>query len=278
MSWRETQDAFATALRDPARDVPDAVGPRGSGTPVARFNVYRNNSAVSLTEAIADSYPVVRALVGEDFFTAMARHYVDDHVPASPVLIHYGGSFADFIETIEAAQSLPFLADVARVEWAWVQAYHASDCNSINAEALQLADAEVLTASRLSLHPSVHLIQSDWPVVSIWSAHQIDEPDARQAALSQIDQTGECGVIVRPELDVHIQLVQPAVVQLLSSFRSGSTLGEAAEALEPDDIDDFGGMLGYIFSTGAITAIGTTTGAEIDTAINQDQSNGDDTL
>ncbi|MFT5511517.1 MAG: hypothetical protein ACI89J_004619 [Hyphomicrobiaceae bacterium] len=270
MSWRDTQNAFATAVRDPAMDVPDAVGPRGSGVPVARFNVYRNNSAVSLTEAIADSYPVVRALVGEDFFTAMARQYVDGHVPSSPVLIHYGGSFADFIEAFEPAQSLPFLADIARVEWAWVQAYHAKDCDSINTEALQAANAEALPASRLTLHPSLHLIQSNWPVVSIWSAHQIEDLEARQTALSEIDQAAECGVIVRPEFEVQVQLVQPPIRQLLASFQDGATLGEAAEALEPDDVGDFGGMLSYIFSTGVVTAIGTATGAEIGAAINQD--------
>ena len=77
MNWRETQAAFASALRDPALDVPYAVGPRDHHAPLARFNVYRNNTAVSLSEAIADSYPVVHELVGDEFFAAMARAYVE---------------------------------------------------------------------------------------------------------------------------------------------------------------------------------------------------------
>lgn len=256
MSWRDIQNEFATALRDPAREVPAAVGPRNQGVGSARFNVYRNNTVFSLTEAIGETYPVVRALVGDEFFKAMARAYVDAHAPKSPVLIYYGDSFADFVEAFEPAQSLPFLADVARVEWAFLRAYHAADQDSITSDALQAIPPEELHTSRLSLHPSLQLIQSEWPVVSIWSVHQIDDLDARQTALSQVEQNGEFGMIVRPEFEVNVQLVQPAILQLLSSFRSGATLGDAAESLAADDMEDFGGMLGYIFSTGAVTAIG----------------------
>jgi len=255
MSWRDTQTAFATALRDPTRAVPKAVGPRDRNAPLARFNVYRNNSAVSLTEAIADSYPVVRELVGDAFFTALARAFVDQNVPNSPVLIHYGGGFADFIADFEQAATLPFLADVARIEWAWVQAYHAADNTSINADVLQSITPEALHQTRLALHPSLHLVQSEWPAISIWSAHQIDDSAARQETLRAIAQAGECGLIVRPQFEVNVQLVQPAVWQLLAAFSDGASLGDAAGQLDTDDIEHFGGMLGYIFSTGAVTAI-----------------------
>ncbi len=255
MNWRETQAVFATALRDPTLDVPNAVGPRDHRAPLARFNVYRNNTAVSLTEAIADSYPVVHELVGDEFFAAMARAYVDQNVPASPVLIHYGGNFPAFIERFEPAAALPFLADVACVEWAWVQAYHAADCARINAEVLQSIEPDMLDQACLELHPSLHLMQSDWPAISIWSAHQIDEPEARQAALGQLAQSGEHGLIVRPEFEVNVELVQPAVWQLLTALRDGASLGVAADTLEADEIVHFGGMLGYIFATGAVTEV-----------------------
>ncbi|MGI9479172.1 MAG: HvfC/BufC N-terminal domain-containing protein [Hyphomicrobiaceae bacterium] len=255
MNWRETQSAFAAALRDPSKDVPGAVGPRDHDEPLARFNVYRNNTAVSLTEAVGDSYPVVRALVGDEFFTALARAYASQYLPETPVLIHYGDRFADFIDAFEQTRAVPYLADVARVEWAWLQAYHAADRTSINADALQSVAPEALNDACLELHPSVHLLRSDWPAVSIWSAHQSDAPEARQEALAAIAQTDECGLIVRPEFEVNVQLVQPAAWQLLAAFRDGSTLGDAAAQLEGDDIEHFGGMLGYIFSTGAISAI-----------------------
>lgn len=255
MNWRETQTAFATALRDPALEVPSAVGPRDHCAPLARFNVYRNNTAVSLTEAIADGYPVVRELVGDEFFTAMARTYVDQNVPVSPVLIHYGGSFPDFIDSFEQAAALPFLADVARVEWAWGQAYHAADCVGITAKTLQSINPEALDEARLELHPSLHLLQSDWPAISIWSAHQINDPEAQETVLSKLAQSGEYGLIVRPEFEVNVELVQPAVWQLLAALRDGASLGAAAGTLKADDIEDFGGMLGYIFGIGVVAEI-----------------------
>ncbi len=255
MNWRETQAAFASALRDPGLAVPAAVGPREHTVPQARFNVYRNNTAVSLTEAIADTYPVVRELVGDDFFDAMARAYVGENVPASPVLIDYGEEFADCIDGFEQAAAVPFLADVARVEWAWVQAYHAADRTSLHAEALQTVDPEALGEARLELHPSLHLIQSEWPAISIWSAHQNTDTEARQGALRDLAQAGETGLVVRPEFDVDVQLVQPALWHLLAALRDGATLGAAAETLDADDIEHFGGMLGYIFATGAVVDI-----------------------
>jgi len=255
MSWRELQSAFAAAVRDPAQAVPDAVGPRETQPPIARFNVYRNNSAVSLTEAMADSFPVVAELVGEEFFTAMARAYVAGNLPASPVLLHYGGLFPEFIEAFEPAAALPFLADVARVEWAWTQAYHAEDRDSIGAGALQSIDQERLDSARLELHPSVQLPQSDWPAASIWSAHQISGADARQAALQQITNAGECALIVRPEFEVNVQLIEASIFRLLKSLGGGATLGQAAGDLDEDDMQQFGGMLGFIFSTGAVVAV-----------------------
>ena len=113
----------------------------------------------------------------------------------------------------------------------------------------------MLDQACLELHPSLHLMQSDWPAISIWSAHQIDEPEARQATLGQLAQSGEYGFIVRPEFEVNVELVQPAVWQLLTTFRDGASLGAAAGTLEADDVVHFGGMLGYIFAAGAVTEV-----------------------
>src|SRR4051812_11879947 len=108
--------AFAPALLDPACDVPAVIaGPNGKAA-TRRFNVYRNNVTVSLIDALAAIYPAVQRLTGADFFRAMARCHVRSNPPTSPLLFDYGHDFPRFIERYDHAQSLPWLADVARIE------------------------------------------------------------------------------------------------------------------------------------------------------------------
>jgi hypothetical protein len=132
---RFSRTAFVAALLDRARAVPgDLRSP--SGSPAGRrFDVYRNNVFVGLIEALERRYPVCRTLVGEEFFRAMARLYVELSPPRSPVLLTYGSDFAEFVETFPPAASLPYLADVVRLENALVAAFHARDAEPLSTEA-----------------------------------------------------------------------------------------------------------------------------------------------
>ena len=122
---------FAAALLDPTRAVPAGlVGPDGEPS-AKRFAVYRNNVVVGLTEALQANFPAVCRIVGEEFFQAMARAYVVFEAPVSPILLDYGDGFASFIAEFEPAASLPYLADVARIERAWTQAYNAPEAVSL---------------------------------------------------------------------------------------------------------------------------------------------------
>ena len=118
---------FAQGLTDPARATPaDVVGPRGKAA-IKRYNVYRNNVTVSLINALAATYPAVQRITGVEFFRAMARFHVRATPPTSPLLFEYGRGFPAFIEGYERAQDMPWLADTARIERAWLDAYHAAD-------------------------------------------------------------------------------------------------------------------------------------------------------
>src|SRR3954470_13628944 len=111
----ERQRAFAAAVLDRNSSIPPGLnGPDGEPS-ARRFGVYRNNIVASLTGALKDIFPVVRRIVGEDFFHAMAREYLKGTRPASPILLHFGGSLPDFIAGFEPASSLLYLADVARI-------------------------------------------------------------------------------------------------------------------------------------------------------------------
>src|SRR5580700_6166991 len=127
---------FAQGLTDPTRATPvDVVGPRGKAA-IKRYNVYRNNVTVSLIDALAATYPAVQRITGVDFFRAMARFHVRATPPTSPLLFEYGRDFPAFIESYEYAQNMPWLADVARIERAWLDAYHAEDAASLPAQLL----------------------------------------------------------------------------------------------------------------------------------------------
>jgi len=140
--------AFAPPLLDPAREVPTAVAGRNGKPAGRRYDVYRNNVTVSLIETLAAIYPAVQRITGPDFFRAMARFHVRSSPPASPLLFEYGHDFPDFIAGYEHAQDMPWLADVAHIERAWLDAYHAAD-------ALTLAPMRLFHAGELlTLMPS----------------------------------------------------------------------------------------------------------------------------
>src|ERR1700757_4245369 len=129
-------DRFAAGLTDPTCPTPSGVlGPRGKRA-VKRYNVYRNNVTVSLIDALVAIYPAVQRITGTEFFRAMARFHVRATPPTSPLLFEYGRDFPAFIERYEYAQGMPWLADTARIERAWLDAYHAADALPLAPNAL----------------------------------------------------------------------------------------------------------------------------------------------
>ncbi|WP_131109757.1 HvfC/BufC N-terminal domain-containing protein [Sulfuricystis thermophila] len=218
--------------------------------PAKRFAVYRNNVIVGLVDALADSYPVVQALVGEEFFRAMAAEFVRASPPASPVLAWYGAGFADFIADFPPTAGLPYLADVARLEWLRVEAWHAADAVPLANEVLNdlLAEAHTLPTMCFALHPALRVMRSAYPVVSLWAAHQADDP---AAALGTVDMgRGEAAVLLRPALDVDIVRIEPDAAVFISRLLAGETFGAAAA----DGDFDLPATLGLLIRCGAIVA------------------------
>ncbi len=141
----------------------------------ARLAIYANHFRVTLIDALAATFPVVRRLVGNEFFTAAARSFIRDIPPAAPCLFEYGGAFPAFLDRLPAAASLPWLGDVASLEWAISEASHAADAAPLSGEALsRLAAGD---AAAVVLHPSCRLVQSAFPVDRIWQAHQASDDD-----------------------------------------------------------------------------------------------------
>jgi hypothetical protein len=194
--------------------------------------VYRNNVFASLIDALADTYPVVQELVGETFFRAMARVFVQSNPPRLRVMAYYGAGFADFVEGFGPARSLPYLADVARLEMIRIRAYHAADSNPIKPDRIQAAriDPQCLLSLRLVLHPSVYLISAPWAVGSLWAAHQ------GAWMLSTLDpQQPESVLVFRDGLDVEMLQLTLSQGRFVEALQRGATLSKAAERASVSD-------------------------------------------
>lgn len=195
-----------------------------------RLAIYRNNVHYSLVQALADSFPVVKQLVGDDFFTAMAREYLYHSPPTSALLLEFGCDFSTFIATFPPAQSLGYLADIADLEYAWQQAYHAADCISASADDFAAIPMQQLLEQPLSCHPSMQLLASRYAIGSLWQAHQISEGDQQTGLDLNIEQP-EWLVIVRPEYDVKLCFLDEPGFQFVASIRAGIPIGGVSAEL-----------------------------------------------
>lgn len=246
MDFETAQAAFAAALLDPALPVPEGVTCARGGADGKRFAVYRNNVAVGLGKALASRFPVVERLVGPEFFAGMARVYIADNKPASPLIFAYGDNFPDFIAGFAPAAGLPYLADVARLEAAWTRAYHAADATPLGIAALATLDPSTLAEARLEPHPAAALINSRFPAGSIWQAHQGDA-EARLEARG-----GETVLVARPGYEVRVHVLPQRDAIFASALLAGVPVGEAAELATVAEREfDFGTTLAGLVSLGA---------------------------
>jgi hypothetical protein len=212
-----------------------------------RFAVYRNNVAVSLTDALAERFPVIRRLVGDAFFFAMARHYADQDRPKSPVLAEWGDGFAPFLEGFPPLAAYPYLGDVARIEYARGRAFHAADARPVDPAVLAGADPDRV---RLTLHPSVALLALAHPAVSIWKRNQ---PDGEAVSLG----TGpEAALILRDtSFQVPVRSVGRGDAALLRSVIALAPLSlAAAEAAKAEAGHDPLPLLVFLMGAGAIVS------------------------
>ena len=228
------QTAFASALLDPAQPCPGELQAWNGSDPNQRFAVYRNNIVVSLIDALAATFPVCQQLVGEIFFRAMARVFVVAQPPRSQILTFYGREFPAFIETFTPAASVPYLADVARLEMLRLDAFHSADVESLGAEEIAgvLSDPNRLPGLRIDVRPSVAVLQSRFAVFSLWAAHQQAVPE-----LAGVDPLqSQTALVVRAGLEVQCMEVAAATGVFIDRLIRGAELSQAeqyAKASEP---------------------------------------------
>ena len=219
------QQQFAATLFAPFTAVPASV-PAATGRRASNgLDAHCDNVVGGLVEALAARYPVVRRMAGDDSFRAVARRFLSVAPSCSPILLRYGETFPCFLRGLGDSASFEYLADIAELEMARVRAYHAATATRAGALALSSLSAGRLHALRMFLHPSVSLIASRFPIVTIWEANRSDERDG------MIDRWGtEAALVARPFIDVEVRRLPAGGHAFMSAVHGGATVAEAAKA------------------------------------------------
>jgi hypothetical protein len=242
----DRQHAFGRALLDPARPVPwGVVGPSGSPS-TRRFNVYRNNVVAGLASTLKDAYPVVMRIVGEEFFTAMAVDYVRGHPPDSPMMFAYGAGFAEFIASFDPVRELIYLPDVARIERAWAEAYHAREAEPLHVAHLAAVGADDRLEVCFTLHPSLRVVCSPYPASTIW-AMNVEGGVLRPV---DIESGGEDVIIMRPKAEVEVRTMLPGCAAFLAALARGHSLMDSTRLVleEEPEFDLMRNLVGLMES------------------------------
>ncbi len=240
------QSDFIRAILDPDLAVPAGLTDPQGRPAGKRFAVYRNNVAVSLTEALETAFPVVLKLVGEEFFKAMAGVYLRQNPPGSALMMLYGAGFPDFLASFAPVQTIGYLPDIARLEDALRRSYHAADTIPIDPAILQTMPPERLMAARLSLAPALKLVQSAWPIHAIWLANT--KADAPKPQMRPEDV-----LVTRRGYDPMPELLGPGAAAFIAAFGAGKSFAVALEAA--GDTFDLTAALGQLLAGGAIVDI-----------------------
>ena len=246
------ETSFARALLDTARPIPSGITAHNAASSTGRFAVYRNNVVVGLVNALRSRFPVVEKIVGEEFFAGMARVFVLERPPRTPLLATYGDEFAPFIAAFGPARELVYLADVARLEAARTRAYHAADAMPLGVAEFAALDVSACGGMRINLHPSVEVVRSPHPIVTIWAMN------SGERELAPIENWhGEDALVARPYLDVNVDLLPPGGAAFLLALAGAKPLAEAAAAALTDHPEfDLSRNLAGLIGSGLVRSIG----------------------
>ena len=218
-------DAFAHGLlRKDVKSTPSVLAGDIKNNDIG-FAVYRNNVRSSLSRALGEKFPALKSLVGDEFFRFLAHEFYHTHPPSSPLISEYGAAMPEFLEDFEASQDYPYLADIARLEIAWLEAYHAPDATPMQAaEVIAAADGEFENLA-IRLHPSLRALSSPHPIASIWRRCQSETGQEKISLAGK-----EYVLIARPQREVIVRCLSPGAYAAVVSLHQGAVMADALTA------------------------------------------------
>ena len=218
--------------------------------PAARLGIYRHHAFSTLGDALQGTFPVLCRLVDKRFFAYAAHEYLREHPPHSRCLVEYGADFADFLAGFKPCKDLPYLADVARLEWALNIAGTVREATPLVSEALAAVPAHEAAYVALRLQPSLSYFASPWPIDTIWQANKEDE-------VPTIDLTsgGASLEIRRAGKAVVWRRIDPGTFAFRTALADGLVLAAAmAAATLRDAAFDVTAALRHVFAEGLAVA------------------------
>lgn len=244
-----SQSHFHSALRDARQPVPPGLHDGAARPAGRRFDVYRNNVAVSLTDALHEGFPAIARLLGKTNMDAVAGQFLRAHPPQSPLLMLYGETFPDFLAGLDQLSHLGYLPDLARLELALRRAYHAADAAPMPPERLGQTPPEALLQARLAFAPALQLLRSPWPIHDIW--RYATEPDAPQPRAAAQDV-----LVTRPDFDPEPHPLPPGAAAWIAALRTGGTWSAAEDAARAEAPGfNLTPILTLLLQTGAIAGL-----------------------
>ena len=245
-SLLRVQSDFADALRDRNLTAAATAWLAGDADRAeGRLAIYRANMVAAADKALSAAYPVIRQVVGEDFFHGLAREHQRATPSASGDLGEFGAMFDAFLARFEHVQDMPWLPDLARLEWAAHRAYGAADAPDWDAASLGTVEPDRQDAIRFAWTPGLAVVRSRWPIVRVWTIHQPDA-DAEFA----VDWTlPETALVARDGFAVTVGACGLADAAFIEASLAGAPLGDAAAATLDQHPDfDLGALLGRAFA------------------------------
>ncbi|HWA37771.1 MAG TPA: DNA-binding domain-containing protein [Burkholderiales bacterium] len=240
-SLLEAQRRFARELLD------------GGGAEAARLVPYRANVYGSWKNALAAAFPIVRKIVGDGFFDGLARAYANAHPSRSGDLNEYGRHLPGFLDVFSDAQDVPYLPDVARMEWFAHRAHFAANAAPFDFGRLKAVSPERQAALRPVLAPACALLASRWPLAELWRVHQDDYPGPIAVDLA----AGPSHILVhRPRWHVEVLGLCVGDYCFLDSALAGLPLGDALQdAADADAEFDAARALRHWVQTGVVVRL-----------------------
>lgn len=194
-----------------------------------RLNIYSNNMIISLRDALRAVYPVIHKLVGDEFFNSMSRDFILKHPSRSGNLHDFGEQLPAFISSFSPAGDLKYLADVAKLEWAYHIVFHAAESHPFNIKKLQQIDPANYGNLKFVTNSASRLVSSQYPILRIWLSNQ-DHNEYNETDTVSLDEGESLVLVLRRDMDVEFQLLSKAEFYFLLALKRREKFFTACDA------------------------------------------------